>query len=136
MSMALPTDINEYNGALEGAEEMQLCSMLAKFIAKNIPQAEGKVWHGHPVWFIEGNPLVGYSLKKSGIQLLFWSGQSFKTPGLKAEGKFQAAGHTFTIGSTIKDIPLSEWLQEAQTIQWNYKELPKRRELVKLTDFE
>lgn len=21
---------------------------------------ENKIWHGHPIWFLDGNPIVGY----------------------------------------------------------------------------
>jgi hypothetical protein len=87
------------------------------------------------VWFIDGNPVVGYSLKKAGIEVLFWSGQSFKLEGLRAIGKFKAAGIAVP---TIKDLnkkAMSAWLAEAVAIQWDYQNLPKKRALTKLTKF-
>lgn len=33
-----------------------ICEALADAIARGLPEAEGKVWHGHPVWFLDGNP--------------------------------------------------------------------------------
>ena len=59
--------------------------------AGGLPDAEQKIWHAHPVWFLNGNPIVGYSKLKECVRLLFWSGQSFDEPGLQKEGSFKAA---------------------------------------------
>lgn len=123
--------IDEYNQQL--SEELRpVAEALCKLFAKQVPQAEAKVWHGHPVWFISGNPVFGYSLKKAGLEVLFWSGQSFAKPGLRPIGKFQAAGCKIESLSNVKG--LSDWLQESVKIQWDYQNLPKRRSLVKLTN--
>lgn len=104
-----------------------ICEQLAEMIERHLPQAEAKIWHAHPVWFINGNPIVGYSLLKSGIRLLFWSGQSFTTPGLSPEGTFKAAEYRFTHPHELQQIPLPAWLEEAARIQWDYKNLIKRK---------
>lgn len=130
--MQLSNDIVKYNDGLEAGLQ-KLANQFCVQIAEVIPQAEGKVWHGHPVWFIDGNPVAGYSLKKTGLEVLFWSGQSFKNPGLRAIGKFQAAAFLF---ATEEDLPkMATWLQEAIKIQWDYANLPKKRALEKLTSF-
>ena len=132
--MKIGQDIQDYQSKLS-ADEVEICVTLDKLILKALPKAEGKVWHGHPVWFIDGNPVVGYSLKKAGIEVLFWSGQSFKLEGLRAIGKFKAAGVAVP---TIKDLnkkSLNSWLAEAIAIQWDYQNLPKKRALIKLTKF-
>ncbi|MEN9288117.1 MAG: hypothetical protein RLZ88_787, partial [Actinomycetota bacterium] len=87
-------DIAEYNEKL-ALEQRMMAEALVAAIASELPQAEGRVWHGHPVWFIDANPVAGYSLKKAGMELLFWSGQSFSAVGLRPVGKFKAAGVTF-----------------------------------------
>ncbi|MEY4554216.1 MAG: hypothetical protein RL197_643 [Actinomycetota bacterium] len=124
--------IDEYNEQLS-PESRPLAEALCKLLAKQVPQAESKVWHGHPVWFIAGNPVFGYSLKKAGLEVLFWSGQSFKKSGLRPIGKFQAAGCKV---EGLGDVEgLANWLQEAIKIQWDYQNLPKTRSLSKLTKF-
>ncbi len=124
--------IDEYNEQLS-SEFRTLAEALCKLFANQVPQAEAKVWHGHPVWFINGNPVFGYSLKKAGLEVLFWSGKSFKKSGLRPTGKFQAAGISI---ATKPDIQaLNDWLQEAVAIQWDYQNLPKARTLLKLTSF-
>lgn len=130
--MKLSEDIVEYNQSLDN-ELRSLAEAICKQFGKQAGSAEGKVWHGHPVWFIEGNPVFGYSLKKSGIEVLFWSGQSFKKPGLRAIGKFKAAACEIKSAADVKD--LAEWMQEALVIQWDYKNLPKVRSLKKLSKF-
>lgn len=132
--MKVSQNILDYQSELSD-EEAEIGAAIIKLIAKALPKAEGKVWHGHPVWFIDGNPVVGYSLKKAGIEVLFWSGQSFKLEGLRAIGKFKAAGIAVP---TIKDLnkkSMTVWLAEAAAIQWDYQNLQKKRALNKLTKF-
>ena len=116
-------------------EDAEIGTAIIKLISKALPKAEGKVWHGHPVWFIDGNPVVGYSLKKAGIEVLFWSGQSFKLAGLTPLGKFKAAKLEVPTVKGLDKKQLTEWLAEAIKIQWDYANLPKKRALVKLTKF-
>ncbi len=124
--------VAEYNEQL-APEVRDHAEQLTKLFTKQVPQAEAKVWHGHPVWFIEGNPVFGYSHKKAGLEVLFWSGKSFKKSGLKPIGKYQAAG--ISISTKLDVEALKDWLQEAVAIQWDYKNLPKKRALEKLTKF-
>lgn len=128
------TDIDDYNSK-QSATEAAICVALAERIQSALPTAKGKVWHGHPVWFIDDNPVAGYSIKKSGVQVLFWSGQSFATAGLKPLGSFKAAALDAASLEAIAASPLDDWLREAATIQWDYKNLPKKRALEKLTEF-
>jgi hypothetical protein len=65
--------------------DRDICDALASTIATGLPTAEGRIWHRHPVWFIDGNRIVGYSKLKHGIRLMFWSGQSFDEPALMPE---------------------------------------------------
>ena len=43
------------------AEEKQICALLQATISAHLPAAENKIWHAHPVWFLDGNPIVGFS---------------------------------------------------------------------------
>ena len=128
------SDLDDYRGKLD-ASDVELALTLESAIARVVPQAEGKVWHGHPVWFIDGNPIVGYNMKKSGMRVLFWSGQSFVTPGLTPIGSFKAAEFAPESADRLSAVPFEAWLAEVAVIQWDYKNLPKNRALVKLTEF-
>ena len=132
--MTTGQDISAYNAALSSGH-LEVCELLHGLIQKVVPTAEGKVWHGHPVWFLDGNPVVGYSTKAGAIELLFWSGQSFSTPGLTPVGKYSAAGIQFGGIHEIDAVTVTAWLSECVTIQWDYENLPKNRSLVKRTDF-
>ena len=126
------TDIAEYNQALAGTQQ-NIAEQLADLFAASLPTAEAKVWHGHPVWFLDGNPVCGYSIKKAGLEVLFWSGKSFKTAGLRPIGKYQAAGLAVEKAEDIAKV--EKFMAETQSIQWDYKNLPKLRRLEKLTAF-
>ena len=118
--------IASYNAAQSDADR-ETCDKLANTIDKVLAEAESKIWHAHPVWFLDGNPVVGYSRIKDSVGLLFWSGQSFDEPGLKPEGKFKAAEARFTSLKEIKVSNLNRWLKQARNIQWDYKNIVKRK---------
>ncbi|WP_276133960.1 DUF1801 domain-containing protein [Polluticoccus soli] len=119
-------DIQAYHEAL-ASEDQAICNKLFKEISKALPEAENKIWHRHPVWFLEGNPIVGYDKLKNCVRLLFWSGQSFDEPGLAPEGKFKAAEARYTAASEIDTAALQRWLQQSKTVQWDYKNIVKRK---------
>lgn len=118
--------ILNYNEQL-AASDAEIALVLAKIISESLPQAESKIWHAHPVWFLDGNPIVGYSKLKNCMRLLFWSGQSFDEEGLHKEGSFKAAEKRYTNVSQIQGEDLRRWLQKAVDIQWDYKNIVKRR---------
>ena len=94
-------DIKAYNNA-QSTEDKKICNLLAEEISNNLPKAENKIWHAHPVWFLEGNPVVGYSKLKDSVRLMFWSGQSFDEDALQKEGNFKAAEVRYTSGDQVK----------------------------------
>lgn len=116
----------QYNAALDDADR-KVCNLLAKRIDIGLPDAENKIWHAHPVWFLDGNPIVGYSKLKGGVRLLFWSGESFEEPGLTKIGKFKSAEARYTSASQIDLADLSRWLEKSREIQWDYKNIVKRK---------
>ena len=121
------TDIQAYNNS-QMPEDREVCQLLAKEIDHNLPEAESKIWHAHPVWFLEGNPIVGYSKLKAGIRLFFWSGVGFEEEQLKSgTGKFMDASIFYTSADQINTDDLHRWLEKSRDIQWDYKNLVKRK---------
>jgi uncharacterized protein YdhG (YjbR/CyaY superfamily) len=57
-------DILSYHRKQTTADK-DICDLLLQAISKSLPKSENKVWHGHPVWFLDGNPIVGYSRQKA-----------------------------------------------------------------------
>ncbi len=119
-------DTKTYNAA-QAPDDRKVCDLLAREIDRGLPEAENKIWHAHPVWFLDGNPIVGYSKLKGCVRLLFWSGQSFEEEGLKKEGTFKAAEVRYTAVSQVKKKDLERWLAKAREIQWDYKNLVRRK---------
>jgi hypothetical protein len=107
---------------------------LADLINRYLPAAESKIWHGHPVWFLDGNPVVGYSKQKAGIRLMFWSGASFGEEGLRpGTGKFKDASVFYNDSDEINTKDLKRWLSKSAKIQWDYKNIIRRKgKLVRL----
>ena len=120
-------EIQDFNDRQAGAEK-EICNLLAKEISDGLPEAESKIWHAHPVWFIEGNPIVGYSKLKGCIRLFFWSGADFDEDQLKINtGKFKDASIRYTSVTEINLDDLKRWLEKSRVIQWDYKNLIKRK---------
>lgn len=120
-------DIQAYNDS-QTATDKEICDLLAKTINDHLPHAENKIWHAHPVWFLDGNPIVGYSKLKDGVRLMFWSGASFDEDLLKpGTGKFKDASITYTSAEQIDVKDLKRWLTKANEIQWDYKNVIKRK---------
>jgi hypothetical protein len=127
-------DIEAFNEDQATAEERQICETLATTINKLLPEAESKIWHRNPVWFLDGIPTVGYSKLKAGIRLMFWSGSSFDEDKLQpGTGKFKDASIIFTHPDEIKLADMKRWTKKSKTIQWDYKNVAKRKgKLVRL----
>jgi hypothetical protein len=125
-------DIPGYHRSLS-AEDQAICDRLKAEIEKALPNAESKLWHGSPVWFLDGNPIVGYHRLKANVRLLFWSGQSFDEEGLAPEGTFKAAEARYSTIEEIRVTALRRWLAKSKKIQWDYKNIVKRKgQLVRL----
>ena len=118
--------IEGYNRA-QAEDDEAICLLLRERIDAGLPDAESKIWHRHPVWFLDGNPIVGYSKLKDAVRLLFWSGQSFDEDGLEPEGTFKAAEVRYTQVDAVDTEDLDRWLAKAREIQWDYKNIAKRK---------
>lgn len=119
--------IEHYNNQFSD-NDLLICCILSECINKNLPNAESKIWHKHPVWFINENPIVGYSKQKAGWRLLFWSGASFNEKKLNIIGKkFKDASIFYTSVEQINTTEIGNWLKKAAIIQWDYKNLIKRK---------
>lgn len=118
--------ISDYNLA-QSTDNKKICELLAAQIENGLPKATSKIWHGAPVWFLNDNPIVGYDVLKNCVRLLFWSGQSFDEPGLQKEGSFKAAEARYTSSDQINTQDLARWLKKSKQIQWDYKNIVKRK---------
>lgn len=124
------SEIKAYNEKQIVADK-EICDFLASTIDNELDKAERKIWHAHPVWFLEGNPIVGYSKQKLGIRLMFWSGATFQEEGLNVLGKkFKDASVFYTNISEVNEKDLKNWLKKSIAIQWDYKNIVKRKGLL------
>jgi len=113
----LNKEVKAYNSK-QTTEDKKICNILAEEIDRSLPKAESKIWHAHPVWFLDGNPIVGYSKQKAGMRLMFWSGAGFEEEKLKpSTGKFKDASMFYTSADQINKKDLARWLKKAKDIQ-------------------
>ena len=120
-------DIRTFNDQQESSDR-EICELLSAEIDKRLPEAQSKIWHRHPVWFLEDNPTVGYSKLKAGIRLMFWSGADFSEDRLKpGTGKFKDASIIYTSVDEVRTTELARWLRKSREIQWDYKNIYKTK---------
>jgi Domain of unknown function (DU1801) len=120
-------EISGYNDQ-QSVGDKEIGDQLATMIDKELAGSESKIWHAHPVWFLDGNPIVGYSKQKAGMRLMFWSGADFEEDDLSVRGKkFKDASVIYTNLSEIKAKDVKRWLKKAREIQWDYKNIVKKR---------
>ena len=129
--LAITTEMNKeiraYNGK-QTLDDKEICDQLVAIIDRELTEAENKIWHSHPVWFLDANPIVGYSKQKAGIRLMFWSGADFEEDDLSIRGeKFKDASIFYNNVSEIKTKDLKRWLKKSTEIQWDYKNIVKRK---------
>ena len=123
-------DIQIYNDKQTSIDK-EICNLLATTIDSELTEAESKIWHAHPVWFINGNPIVGYSKQKACWRLMFWSGADFDEAQLNVTGKkFKDASIFYTSVEQINTDDLKRWLKKSREIQWDYKNIVKRKGLL------
>ena len=123
----MSSEITNYNHS-QTKSDSSICTTLTTIINEVLTEAKSKIWHRHPVWFIDGNPIVGYSKQKPGIRLMFWSGADFEEEGLNVRGKkFKDASVFYNDVSEINIPDLRRWLKKSIEIQWDYKNLIKRK---------
>lgn len=121
------SDIKNYNEKLSPEDEM-ICNILADLINLSLNESESKIWHAHPVWFLDQNPIVGYSKQKKGIRLMFWSGADFDEEKLNVRGKkFKDASVFFTNHTQINAEDMLRWLLLSKEIQWDYKNIVRNK---------
>jgi hypothetical protein len=123
----MKNEIREYND-LQDVGDKKICDLIANTIDTELVEAQSKIWHAHPVWFIDENPIVGYNKQKAGLRLMFWSGASFEEEKLNIIGKkFKDSSIFYT---TLEQVNLNDlvlWLKKSREIQWDYKNIVKRK---------
>ena len=120
-------EISSYNNNQTPGDK-EICDRLATIIDNELNGAESKIWHAHPVWFLDSNPIVGYSKQKAGMRLMFWSGADFEEHKLTIRGgKFKDASIFYNDVSAIESEDLKRWLEKSKAIQWDYTNVAKRK---------
>ncbi len=123
----IKAEVRAYNDN-HAPSDKEICNQLAAIIDKELTGADNKIWHAHPVWFLNGNPIVGYSKQKAGIRLMFWSGADFEEPELNVIGKkFKDASIFYKSVSEIMADDVKRWLQKSRAVQWDYQNIVKRK---------
>jgi len=123
----LNDDIAIYNSSLSQVDKA-ICGYLRQEIDRGLPEATSKIWHGAPVWFLNDNPIVGYSKLKDRVRLMFWSGADFSEDSLElGSGKFKDAHIDYTSLDQVNTVDIARYIEKSKVIQWSYKDIVKHK---------
>ncbi len=68
---------------------------------------------------------------------MFWSGADFEEPNLNVVGKkFKDASIFFLHPEEINGEEISRWLKKSRNIQWDYKNIVKRKGKLEKLNFK
>ena len=118
--------ITKYNKS-QRKDYAKMCDTLMSEIDSALSKSTSKIYHSNPVWFIDDNPIVGYTATAQSVNLLFWSGQSFDEPELLPIGKSKAAQVKYQKPEDVNLKSLKRWLKKSKEIMWNYKDIVKNK---------
>lgn len=119
-------EIAAYSRA-QSPPQAAICDALRALVEAELPQATAKVWHGSPVWFVDGNPVVGYSVSVKAVKLLFWNGQALDAKRLKPVGKYGAAEAAYSDAGQLDPELVRHWLKKAGTNIFDSRAFFKQR---------
>ncbi|UVJ38681.1 DUF1801 domain-containing protein [Arthrobacter sp. CJ23] len=105
--------IEDYNAQL--AEPLAaVAGKLEPLLRTALAGAEGKMWHGHPVWLQDNEPVAGYKAYPKYVTLLFWKGQEFGgDTGELQPGTRSMASVKFADPEEVDESVVAEWAVQA-----------------------
>ena len=110
--------IDSYHKQFEPTVKKIMLQLKAELDA-GLGEANCKLYHGAPVWFVGENPVAGYSLNSRGVCLLFWNGQNFNSAKLHRVGKFFAAELRFHSVEEINPKELKSLIAKSRKLVWD-----------------
>lgn len=114
---ALPEPIAAYIAKLEPPQR-DLTAALCTLVAAELPDGEGVVWHGHPVWRLGGAPVVLVKAYPRHVTLGFWRGQEIAEPtGRLVPGARGMASIRLHGRDELDRATFAAWLREAAELE-------------------
>ena len=108
--MAKILTIDEYNSTLpEGLAPIG--EQLTRLLDEALPEADGLIWHGHPVWMSGRSPVAAFKAHGSHVTFMLWAGQSITD----RSGRLEASG-----SATMTNLKLrtTDDIDEPLFINW------------------
>ncbi|GIG22119.1 hypothetical protein Cch01nite_28430 [Cellulomonas chitinilytica] len=105
--------IDEYVAALP-ADQAAVATALRSRIDAGLPDAEGRMWHGHPVWLRGDDPVAGFKAFPRWVTLLLWHGSEVTeaTDALTASADGTRWSLKITAPDEVDESALDGWLTQ------------------------
>jgi len=109
------TTIDAYLAGL-GAPQRDIADALVPILDTGATDAVGRVWHGHPVWLIDGTPVAGFKAYPKYVTFMIWGGQLLADES----GRLERGARMGTVKlASVDDVDRElflEWLQQADPV--------------------
>jgi hypothetical protein len=86
---------------------------LRDLLDAHLPQAEGRVYHGHPIWLVDKTMLAGFKVYSSYVTFMIWQGQDVDDPtGRLVPGARRMASVKLASPSDVDADAFAGWLKQ------------------------
>jgi hypothetical protein len=110
--MAKPATIAEYVATIDRPLR-EVADAVRAVVDAELPEAEGVVWHGHPVWRVGGEPAVLLKAHPNHVTFGFWRGQALADPSGRLEpGTGEMASVKLRALEEVDRERFADWLRQ------------------------
>jgi hypothetical protein len=86
---------------------------LRELLDANLPQATGRVYHGHPIWLVDKTMVAGFKAYTSYVTFMLWDGQDVDDPtGRLQPGARRMASVKLRDESDVDTAAFTSWLKQ------------------------
>ena len=92
---------------------------LTRILDGSLREADGFIWHGHPVWMIGDSPVAAFKAHTAHVTFMIWKGQLLtdRSGLLKPAGSSDMANLKITSENEIDENVYANWLHQAQDLE-------------------
>ena len=92
---------------------------LTQVLDGSLPEADGFIWHGHPVWMIGDSPIAAFKAHATHVTFMIWKGQLLtdRSGLLQPAGSSDMANLKVSSIDEVDENVYANWLHQAQDLE-------------------
>ncbi|HZK35581.1 MAG TPA: DUF1801 domain-containing protein [Aeromicrobium sp.] len=92
---------------------------LTQVLDGSLPEADGFIWHGHPVWMVGDSPIAAFKAHSAHVTFMIWKGQLLtdRSGLLQPAGSSEMANLKVSSVDEVDENVFANWLHQAQDLE-------------------